>query len=101
MNTASQTRQHGNGQLGSVQNEISELRDTVRTGLHDTSEGGARVLRAAGATAKELAGGAKDTALRTRERVGTTISDRPFTSVAIAAGVGAALMGLAIMWRRR
>jgi ElaB/YqjD/DUF883 family membrane-anchored ribosome-binding protein len=101
MATALHTRHHGNGKLGSVQNEIAELRDTVRTGLHDTSEGGVRVLRAAGATAMELADGAKEKALRTRERVGNTIAERPFTSVAIAAGAGAALMGIAMMLRRR
>lgn len=101
MATATHTRHHGNGKLGSVHNEIAELRETVRTGLHDTSEGGVRVLRAAGASAKDLAEGAREAALRTRERVGNTIAERPFTSVAIAAGVGATLMGLAMMLRRR
>ena len=75
--------------------------ETVRTGLKDTSDGGVRVARAARASAMELAGGAKEKALQARETIGSSIAERPFTSVAIAAGVGAALMGLALMWKRR
>ena len=101
MTTASHARPHGNGKLGSIQDEISDLHETVRTGLKDTSDGGVRVARAARASAMELAGGAKEKALQTRETIGSSIAERPFTSVAIAAGVGAALMGLALMWKRR
>ncbi len=101
MSTASQTRQQANGKLSSIHDEISELRDTVRTGLQDTTESGARVARAARASAMDLASGAKDKVVETRETIGSAIAERPFTAVAIAAAAGAALMGLALIWKRR
>ena len=60
-----------------------------------------RLARASAEAARHAALSAKQKATEARDRVGESISDRPFTSVAIAAGVGAAVMALVLMLRKR
>ncbi len=101
MSSATHTHtRHNNGKMGSVSDELSDLKDTVRSGVHDSTESGKRVVQAAGAAAINTVSGLHKSAMRTRDQVGRSISERPFTAVAIAAGVGA-LLGAGLMWRRR
>jgi ElaB/YqjD/DUF883 family membrane-anchored ribosome-binding protein len=96
--TQSSTRHH-NGRLSSVGDELADLKESVSTGVQDAAEGGKRVLRAATSAAARTASSVRKSAVQARDRVGQTISERPFTSVAIAAGVGA-LIGAALLSRR-
>lgn len=90
-----------NGRRGhTVRDDLASLNGALRTGVHGAVESGRRVMDAASTTASDLARTARDAAYDTRERVGRTISDRPYTSVAVAAGVGAVL-GAFLMFRRR
>jgi ElaB/YqjD/DUF883 family membrane-anchored ribosome-binding protein len=86
--------------MSSVTEEISELKDTVRTGLHDTAEGGKRVMSAVGAAANDTVKGLRTSATQVRDSAATQIADRPFTSIAIAFGVGA-LLGAGLMWKMK
>ena len=94
-----QTQQH-DGTLSAVRDELLGLKDTVRSGVQDTTEGGRRVVQAAKTAAVKTVSSLGDTVVQARDSVGQTISDRPFTAIAIAAGVGA-LLGAGLMWRRR
>lgn len=90
-----------NGRRGhTVRDDLTTLNGALRSGVHDAVESGRKVVGAASATATDLARGAREAAYDARERVGRTISDRPYTSVAVAAGVGAVL-GAFLMFRRR
>jgi ElaB/YqjD/DUF883 family membrane-anchored ribosome-binding protein len=84
-----------------VRDDLTTLNGALRTGMHDAVESGRKVVDAASATATDLARSARDAAYDTRERIGRTISDRPYTSVAVAAGLGAAALGVMMMLRRR
>lgn len=83
-----------------VREDLTTLNGALRTGMHDAVESGRKVVGAASATATDLARTAREAAYDARDRVGQTISDRPYTSVAVAAGLGAAL-GMVMMLRRR
>ncbi len=100
MATTSQTGQY-DGKLSSVTDEVAQLRDNAKRSLHDAADGGMRVAQSAVAATKQAATDAQASALKTRDRLGDAIAERPFTSVAIALGAGALLMGLGMMWRRR
>jgi ElaB/YqjD/DUF883 family membrane-anchored ribosome-binding protein len=97
--TQSHARQ-SNGKMPNMRDEIDGLKDTVKTGVQDVVEGGLGVVQAAGTVAKKKVADVRRQAADTRDTMAEYISDRPFTSVAIAAGVGAAL-GMMLMCRRK
>jgi len=99
-NTTHAHSRHHDGKASSVSDGLAELKDTVRTGVHDTTESGKRVIHAASNAAMDAATGLGKSARHTRDRIGESISERPFASIAIAAGVGAWLVA-AMMWKRR
>lgn len=80
--------------------DLSDLRTSVRTGLHDTAQTGRQALHAVGDAAAHTARNLRSSAMEARDKAAHCIAERPFTSVAIAAGIGA-LVGAAIMFRRR
>lgn len=80
--------------------DLKELRSSVRTGLHDTAQTGRQALHAVGDAAAHTAQNLRSSAMEARDKAAHCIAERPFTSVAIAAGIGA-LVGAAIMFRRR
>lgn len=87
--------------------EIAELKAGVSTHAHELGESGVRVARTAAHAARAVAGRAVESG-RARahvaiERSQGVISERPLTSVAVAAGVGAAIAGIGVMMllRRR
>lgn len=91
---------HHDGTMAAVSEGLADLKDTVRTGVHDSAESGKKVIQAAGGAALHVASGFGKSARQARDHVGRTISERPFTSVALAAGIGA-LVFAAMTWRRR
>jgi ElaB/YqjD/DUF883 family membrane-anchored ribosome-binding protein len=98
---STQSAHRTDGRISSIRDEITDLKDSIQHGAKDAADHGRRVALAAGSAAQDAAVGLRDTALRTHQRARKTIAQRPYTSVAIAAGAGAALMALAMMWRRR
>lgn len=104
MSNATNVRHH-NGKVGTVRDELGNLRDTVKDGVGEAADSGTRVLRAAGSVAADLATDMRDDVqerfVKQRDRLGDAIAERPFTSIAIAAGAGAAIMALAMLARRR
>lgn len=99
MTSANPARETHDGHL-SVQQEMAGLRDTFRHSLHDTADSGKRVISAVGSATASTARGLQHSALDARDKAASCISQRPFTSVAIAMGIGA-LLGAGLMWRRR
>jgi ElaB/YqjD/DUF883 family membrane-anchored ribosome-binding protein len=92
--------QHRDSPVSAIRDQLSELKDTVRSGVQDAADSGRKVIQTVRAAAADTASDLGDSAVRARNTLGQKISDRPFTSIAIAAGVGAAL-GAVWMWRRR
>lgn len=99
MSQSTHARQ-GNGRAPSMRDEIDGLKETVRTGVHDAVEGGLQVAHTAGVVAKKKVAEVRRSAMDTRDTVAEKIMERPFTAVAIAAGVGA-IVGVALMCKAR
>ncbi len=92
---------HADGKLSTVANEVSDLNETLQSSVRDITTHGKRTAQAAGVATKDAVTILRDSALDVRDRVGKSVAERPFTSIAVAAAAGAAVMGLAMMWRRR
>ena len=89
------------GKLASVGDEVAELKASVQAGVQDVGKRGRRVARAAGSAAQDAISTLRDSALDMRDQAGEKIAASPFRSVAIAAGAGAALTIMLMMWRKR
>lgn len=99
---------HGHvDEVEALKAEIAELKAGVSTHAHEIGADGMRVARSAAHAARAVAGRVVENG-RARanvaiERSQGVISDRPLTSVAVAAAAGAAVAGIGAMMllRRR
>jgi len=92
-------------EMDSLRAEIAELKEGLTSNVHDLGANGVRVVRsaasAARAAAEHLAERGSDRARLATKQAQDIIVERPFTSVAIAAGAGAVLAAtMILMWRR-
>lgn len=92
---------HADGTLTAVKSELSDLNDTIHSSARDVMDHGKRTVQVAGSAARQAASRLGGSAIDARDRIGQTIAERPFASVAVAAAAGAMAMGVLMMWRRR
>lgn len=98
--TSMQNSVDGVNEPRSIADEVAELKDTFRSGVHDTTDSGKRVVHAVSTAAAQTVRSMKSSATRSAEKAASCIAERPFTAVAIALGIGA-VVGAGLMWRRR
>lgn len=82
------------GEIHSVADELTGFKNTVAGGLHDASASGRRVLQAAGTAARDTADDLRKSAHRAGDGAARFVSQRPVTSIALAAGAGLILGAL-------
>lgn len=96
---------NGTKEFADLKAELATLKKNIADGVHTLGDNGARLSRSAKTAARATVGhlaedGAKRMQAATESARGA-IAERPFTSVSIAAGVGAVFAASYMLFRRR
>lgn len=88
-----------------LRTEIADLKSGVTDEVHELTDGGLRIARSAANTARAAAGEMMETGRKQAQRAAkasrSVISERPLTSVAVAAAAGAVVAGAFLLMRRK